>query len=273
MRIFVPKIRWLDTVGKITIKHYLNTEVKEGRAEAYVPSHDGLELYDPETSYPVYLIITFNRKTTKLRSYTKVQLRRTEFNYYQKHGTYIKEKFIKDHNPDKYLRNELDAAFNSLDYFYHQMGGNQEEFTIKNVLDYYMLPFNSPAFFRKINWETFFQIDDPEYAFMGKVLKQDTHTISLLDFFDKTLKIDINTLLNPGEKNLLQGAVMFFRFLPKDKRGNNIGRLIDWYKNDVLKNSFREFVRRAKGGDGLYDAFCRFMSSTEHYGIRGCMDA
>ena len=46
-------------MGKITIKHYVNTKLK--------PDHEGL--------YPIYILLTINRQNTKFRSQIEFRLR------------------------------------------------------------------------------------------------------------------------------------------------------------------------------------------------------
>ena len=62
-------------MGKITVKHYLNTKIKP-------------EIRDNENCYPVYVQITMRRKTTQYRSLTFCTLSETEFNNYIKGHSY-----------------------------------------------------------------------------------------------------------------------------------------------------------------------------------------
>jgi len=56
-------------MGKITVKHYLNTKVQP-------------EVINDENYYPVYIQITINRKTTAYRSISLTELTEIQFNKY-----------------------------------------------------------------------------------------------------------------------------------------------------------------------------------------------
>jgi hypothetical protein len=80
-------------MGKITVKHYLNTKTQPA-------------VINNENHYPVYIQITVNRKTTKYRSITFCKLSEKEFNNYingnvykadfYENGVFTKEYFEKE---------------------------------------------------------------------------------------------------------------------------------------------------------------------------------
>ncbi|MCS3211316.1 hypothetical protein NXX89_07210 [Bacteroides thetaiotaomicron] len=75
---------------KVTVKHYLNTNI--GFHE--LNKSNGKPLND-EIFYPIYVQITFARKTTQIRSYTEMILTIKDYEYYQA-GCYEKMTDVQD---------------------------------------------------------------------------------------------------------------------------------------------------------------------------------
>lgn len=67
-------------MGKVTVKHYLNTRVQllvEESFDKHLHNHF-------KDRYPVYIQITYNRRTTQLKSFTSDYMTKEEFDYYSK---------------------------------------------------------------------------------------------------------------------------------------------------------------------------------------------
>lgn len=65
-------------MGKVTVKHYLNTNI----CVQELNKSDGKPL-NGEILHPVYVQISFARKTTQIRSYTEICLTINDYEYYQ----------------------------------------------------------------------------------------------------------------------------------------------------------------------------------------------
>ncbi len=257
-------------MGKITVKHYLNTDTKGEQMKVFSLSGDEFKIDEKNTLYPVYLQITVNRKTTKLRSYTSVVLYKPEFESYLKRGTYVGEKKEKDYNTGHYLSNEIESVKQSLNYFYNIKEGNQEEYPIKNVTDFYMIEFESDYFFKKLNGESIYTISE-DYDDILLVIKDSSSPILLIDFFKKRLSIDLYSILGNEECCLLKSVALFFSFLPKDKSGRLIGRLIEWYNGNTKSNFKKYLEKNTSDFEFIFSSFDIFMDNLEKYNsvIRG----
>lgn len=256
-------------MGKITVKHFLNTDVQSEQLRSYLcGGEEGLILNDKDTLYPVYLQITINRKTTKLRSITKKRLSKQEFSAYQKRGTFYGEKKYNNNNTSRFLSREIELVISSLDYFYNQCNGNQEEIPIKNVVNFYMKNFHSSFFIKKINFETIFSIDHIDYSFIDQIIKVDVMPSFIIDFFQTKLKTDIFRVLGECSNYdpsapLYKSVSLFFSLMPKDHEGEVIGKMIEWYNGD-LQNQFKMKLKAHKYDlDIYYQPFFDFCESLE----------
>lgn len=226
------------------------------------------KLYEECTSYPVYLQITINRKTTKLRSITKIKLTKQEYQEYQKRGTYYNEKNRRNYNTSDYLAKELELVTLSLDYFYNKYNGKQEQTSIKTVVNFYMNDFDGAFFIKDINYETIFAIDHVDYNFIDRIIKDDVMPLDIIDFFQTTLKTDLFTVLDECSSYGLGGLFyksvsLFFSLMPKDRKGKIIGKLIEWYDGD-LQNQFKKKLKAHKYDvDMYYQPFADFCKNLE----------
>lgn len=93
---------------KVTVKHYLNTNICIRRLNEFneKPLND-------EILYPIYVQITFARKTTQIRSYTEMNLTIKDYEYYQA-GCY--EKMTNVQEVKKYLIPEPKRIQTAIEY-------------------------------------------------------------------------------------------------------------------------------------------------------------
>lgn len=87
-------------MGKITVKHYLNTRVSP------MDCFDDGKLY-----YPIYVQITYNRKTTQIKSFTQIYVTESGYQNYQANifnaNDFFSFPFDKLTDINTVLRNEL----------------------------------------------------------------------------------------------------------------------------------------------------------------------
>lgn len=235
-------------MGKITVKHYLNTEVQAEQSKVYSLDKDGKFVIDEnQTLYPVYLQITVNRKTTKLKSTTCHSLTKNDFLKYKEKGTYYGEKQLNYYNTTHYLSNEIKQVESSLDYFYNKKKGNQNKVSIKNVVNFYMKDFDSSFFICYVNSETLFTVDHKDYEFIYDIIKKDANPIEVERFFKEQLHIDIYSMSksrsNQDWGKTYKSVVLFFSLMPKDKNGRVIGKAINWFTGN-LQETYRDKLKK-----------------------------
>lgn len=242
-------------MGKITVKHYLNTDRKEEQIRSYSIGENGFILNEEDIDYPIYLQITANRKTTKLRSFTNGLLTKKEFAKYLDKGTFYNEKKICDYNPSYFLKTEIKDVTDSLDYFYNQKLKDQDVYPIKNVTDFFMLDIDSYEVKQMFNDETIYaiDIDNSGYKLLYNIIKEDVNPSFLVDFFATHLQKDIYSILKDGtiganDNSLIdnyKSYELFFRLMPKDNKGRIIGKMINWYSGE-LKDLYKKLLVKNK---------------------------
>ena len=258
-------------MGKITVKHYLNTDIQSEQLCAYSISENNFVLEEKETLYPVYLLITVNRRTTKLRSLTGRVLCKSDFETYINSGTYCGEKKQCNKNLTYYLKSEIEYVTASLDYFYNKQQGNQEENPIKNVVNFYMRDFDSAFFLEYVNGETIFTIEDPRYEFIYNLFRLDVSPLAVVDFFTSQLNVDLYTLSNDDPigdwGDMYKSVELFLHLMPKDEEGKVIGKMINWF-DGALRNEFKKKLNQNKYDvTKYYEAFDELCKSWEKMNI------
>jgi hypothetical protein len=241
-------------MGKITVKHYLNTDRKEEQIRSYSIGEDGFIVNEEDIDYPVYIQITVNRKTTKLRSFTNRLLTKKEFSKYLDKGTFYNEKKICNSNSSYYLKNEIKNVTDSLDYFYNIKSQDQDIYPIKNVADFFMLDIDGYEVKRMFNNETLFTIDNEKYIFLYEIIKEDVNPAFLVDFFSEKLNTDIYLLFDKDfsdYRDSYKAFELFFQLMPKDDNGKVIGKMINWY-NGELKELYKKLLDKNKHDSEMY---------------------
>jgi hypothetical protein len=256
----------LNIVGKITVKHYLNVNKKEEQSKpSYIFTEKGFIPDLENIYYPVYLQITVNRKTTKLRSFTGNLLSKEDFELYLKGD----EKKIYSVAPSYLLKTEIEDATNALDYFYNVKDSDQNKYPIKNAADFYMLDIDGYKVKRKFNNETIFSIDNQEYNLLfDEIIKADVNPAFLADFFNKQLQYDLYRLFkNESTTDIFIAYELFFRFMPKDRSGKIIGKMINWYHGN-LRETYRSLLKKNKFDvERYFSALDEQFEYFEKYGI------
>lgn len=84
-------------MGKITVKHYLNTNLKPKKEKDLL-------------LYPIYLQVIYNKFSTNKKSYTEIYTTIEGFNYYLKNGSFLKSETIKKYEwlNEMALKDELE---------------------------------------------------------------------------------------------------------------------------------------------------------------------
>lgn len=254
-------------MGKITVKHYLNVDKKEEQSKpSYIFTEKGFIPDIEDICYPVYLQITVNRKTTKLRSFTGNLLSKEDFELYLKGD----EKNIYSIIPSYLLKTELEDVTNALDYFYNVKDSDQNKYPIKNAADFYMLDIDGYKVKRKFNNETIFSIDNKEYNILfDEIIKADVNPVFLTDFFKEQLKYELYSLFeNEFTKDVFTAYELFFRLMPKDKSGKIIGKMINWYHGN-LRETYKSLLKKNKFDVNRYfSALDEQFEYFEKYSIR-----
>ncbi|WP_370860943.1 hypothetical protein [Parabacteroides faecis] len=247
-------------MGKITVKHYLNTDVQKEQLVSYhLDKECNFVLNENEILYPVYLQITVNRKTTKLRSTTQCRLTKSDFLKYTQKGTYGGEKQSNAYNTTYYLKNEIEQITTSLDYFYNKQKGDQKKVSIKNVVNFYMKDFDSPTFLKHVNTETLFTLEYEKYKYIHDIIKEDVNPLAVESFFSEQLKIDLYSLsrnVAGGDwGRIYKSVVLFFSLMPKDKNGRVIGKSINWFCGN-LKDEFKSrLIKKGVDAELYFQSF------------------
>lgn len=239
-------------MGKITVKHYLNTDVSSSL------------IMDGKIFYPVYLKITSNRKTTKLRSFTKHTLTESQFENYL---TKASDKSIENNsdNINFQLIKEINSVTMILDYYYNTKMESQTDYPMRLVLDFFLSDFDSVFFRTMLNNETVFTLDENEFWFMYSVIRPDVNIENVISFFNEELELDLYSIIDEYRAILMKGSVYFFQFLEKGKTHfytRYIGKLIDWYCGK-LRNEYQLFLESKKVDKNYFLAFSKFMDELE----------
>lgn len=120
-------------MGKITVKHYLNTKVKP-----IIYSVDNKEYY------PIYTQITYNRKTTQLRSFTTATATTNGFLDIIANKSDIKEVlFLHPYNENLNINNALEKEKNdiiqSIDYILNHKINISGKYDLREVLELFFV--------------------------------------------------------------------------------------------------------------------------------------
>lgn len=251
-------------MGKITVKHYLNTDVKEEISPAYIFDGRNFQESIKDTLYPVYLQITVNRKTTKLRSPSNVRLFTHEFNEYASKSTYSGEKKYTDYNTNLFLYKEVELIKSALDYFYNEKKEDQEKIPIREVVNYYMQDIGDGPFCEKIYCATLGEINNSNYLFIDEIIRKDVNTVLIVDYLVNKFGIDIYSLIDNDSISLLNAFDLLFKSMIKDKKGKIIGKLIEWYSGS-LRQTFESYLQKKsiKNIDLIIRDITNFMDEEE----------
>lgn len=213
---------------KVTVKHYLNTNISLRQMDS-----NGKYLNDM-VYHPVYIQISFARKTTQIRSYTEILLTKKDYEYYQ-NGDYEKiinvESFKSLICEPKRVQSAIEYLLNKRENDSHKndflSGGAINKFDdIRYDVENLMEPLEFKLI--ELGWEYL--------AFTRKQwLKMD-----VIDIHD-AFRIDENLLKS---LNIIKQTTNFdlSPFFPQTELEfwNNVNLLIERYKEDEF--SFIDFI-------------------------------
>ncbi len=213
-------------MGKITIKHYLNKNIK------------CLDKISNEVEHPIYIQITANRKTTQIRSLTDYLMSEKDFASYElytiaKFDSNIEEITKEFLNEVKFeeLQEEKSTVLEILDYCLNKK--NIEFGKLKPLIIFYskLIQFE---FGKHIYTMNLFPalIENDKTAAIAMYLKSEMNPLNFIDIFKKTTKFDIMKILTPEQKMNIIGFDSLLTI------GTINGyKLINWY-NGTIKEDF-----------------------------------
>lgn len=224
----------INKVGKITVKHYLNTSVKrKGKSPE-------------DIEYPLYIQITANRKTTQIRSLTNIYFSEKEFDEYinnpssfnidiNKVDATAKDtmRLMKWWHVDE-LQIELETVENIIDYCISKRGLQVGGFKTSEVIEFYSLLLDRKfgAYINDFINTTGFLLDYPDTAPIVPFLMMDNNPHELLTAVKEVTNFDVFEKLNTGHKNIINS---FNEFL-NNSRSHVPSMLIYWYNGDLKRN-------------------------------------
>ena len=224
----------INKVGKITVKHYLNTSVKR----------KGKNPEDIE--YPIYIQITANRKTTQIRSLTNIYLSEKEFDEYINNPLSFNIDINKENDTSKDLMRvmkwwhvdelqiELETVEKIIEYCISKKGFQVGEFKTSEVIEFYSLDIDRRfgAYINDFINTTGFLLDYPETAPIALFLMMDNNPHELLTAVKEVTNFDVFEMLNAEHKNIINS---FNEFLI-NSRLDAPSMLIYWYNGDLRRN-------------------------------------
>jgi len=229
-------------MGKITVKHYLNTDVKKITTTKVISSDvgDGIAYLRDENGYfPIYLQITVNRKTTKIRSLTHIRLSKKEYKQYSENEPYDSEQ--KTIFVNGTLKEELDFVHRILEYFINIKNYDYTKYDIRDIITYYsdrvqqaLVPYAN-----KYIKDSFHR--NAHIADLSKIIDfKSNYPKDIISILNKTLSFDLTTFLTEREKQCIDCFSYFISLLPEVYLTSVNIRLIDWLnghlKDDFMKN-------------------------------------
>lgn len=224
----------VNKVGKITVKHYLNTSIKR----------KGKNPEDIE--YPVYVQITANRKTTQIRSLTNIYFLEKEFDEYISNpssfdidmtvmGANLKDgiKVMKRWRVDE-LQIELETVEKIIEYCIRKKGLEIGEFPTSEVIEFYSLYLDREfgSYINDFIDTPGFLLNYEETGPIERFLMMDNNPYELLTAIKEVTNFDIFEKLSTKHKDIIHS---FNEFLINSK-SYAPSMLIDWYNGDLKKN-------------------------------------
>jgi hypothetical protein len=237
-------------MGKVTVNHYLEKRVKELEVQKFNPNFkasgtnntEELFIYfdEPRVIHPVYLQITINRKTTKIRSFTKYKLTESEFNEYLETGAFVYE------NNNKKLKTELDRVYRILDYFINFRKINSSIYDLKTILEFYSRSIDTEFYHWAYlyNLRTAFDRNESLQP-LRNFIYWNVNPKEVINYFKKMFNVDLEQYLHPSELELIDAFDCFISSLPKTNGLSEKSVLIDWY-NGKASDDFRYYMLKSK---------------------------
>ncbi len=201
-------------MGKITVKHYLNKNIKY------------LDKKSNEVEHPVYIQITANRKTTKIRSLTKEMFSELNFSEYLNKTN----KNIIEHEE---LEKELIIITDILKYCFDYKGVEIGKYKLSEIIKFY-----SKQIYSEFGKLVFIKSDIlmlllefKETAPIALFLDKENNTFELLEALESVTKFNIIDKLNEKQKEMILNLDLFVKYGTSFK----FDCLIYWYNGECKK--------------------------------------
>jgi len=210
-------------MGKITVKHYLNTSVQP-------------EIINNINHYPVYIRITINRKSTQYRSITGHKLSENDFNNYINGNNYSCD-FSKYGIFDKeYFENEPIRIQKAFEFFINQCAFEQFN---KRRFDF-IWSWISGVFLMwtengLINFMWGYTITSIDKEKMYSIFNKECSLVECLKNLNKYFGVDIKSQIHPIDMEVWENTELLLKHINK----KNI--FIDFVCN------YREIIGKIKG--------------------------
>lgn len=211
-------------MGKITVKHYLNTRVAPLSPELF----DGYELY------PIYVQVTYNRKTTQIRSFSEALSTIKGIEYLKNNIVDDKEIFYTgDANLLDALRNEIRVIELGISYILqHNIDISKTGHDLRDVLDKLLTPVSNILIDSFYIWIVAGHVSDSNYNTALYGAFNHNRTISEnISTIKKSTKLDLSDYIYPDDLALSQDIDIYIK-----KTGKNL-LYIDLVQSDYLLNA------------------------------------
>jgi len=204
-------------MGKITVKHYLNTNIKY------------LDRKTNEVRHPIYVQITANRKTTKIRSLTNEMFSELVFSGYINKTD---NKILEYEELEKELKIITDILRYCFDYKSIEIGKHK----LTEIINFY-----SKLIYSEFGKLVFIKSDIlmsllkyKETAPIALYLDNENNTFELIEALESVTKFNIINKLNEKQKEIIFNLDVFIKY------GTSFENdcLIYWYNGECKKQFF-----------------------------------
>jgi len=201
-------------MGIITVKHFINTSIKYLNRDTNIIEH------------PVYVQITANRKTTKIRSLTKIIYSESKFNEYINNPN-------KENINHEELKQEVKTFKDILNYCFDYKSIEIGKHKLTDIIKFYSKSIISEfgkSIFSK-SGILMFLLEHKETAPIALFLDNENNTLELLKALEYVTKFDIINKLSETQKELIVNFDSFLEY----GTDFSFDSLIYWYNEESKK--------------------------------------
>jgi len=201
-------------MGIITVKHFINTSIKYLNRDTNIIEH------------PVYVQITANRKTTKIRSLTKIIYSESKFNEYINNPN-------KENINHEELKKEVKTFKDILNYCFDYKSVEIGKHKLTDIIKFYSKSIISEfgkSIFSK-SGILMFLLEHKETAPIALFLDNENNTLELLKALEYVTKFDIINKLSETQKELIVNFDSFLEY----GTDFSFDSLIYWYNEESKK--------------------------------------
>lgn len=221
-----------NTVGKITVKHYLNTSIESENKPAN------------KKEYPIYVLITANRRTTRIKSLTDLYFTEKKFDEYINNPSLFDfdidddDKTMEDvSNWGKIhdLQMELEAIEKIIEYCISNRKLQIGKFKTSEVIEFYSMSFVH-EFGGHINHMIGLRLsflEHPETAPIALYLEMNHNPHAILSAIKAVTHFDISRKLDNKKREIINSFNEFYEHSYPDSA---YSMLIHWYNGDLKRN-------------------------------------